>query len=339
MRRAVDDGAPAGQFLLTGSAPPDPPPSHSGAGRIVSLRLRPLSLAERRPSATVSLAELLTGERAAVGGDTELTLPSYVEEILGPGLPGVRPLPPRARRAQLAGYLDRIGDREIPDDAGVRVNNPAALRRWMSAYAAATATTAAFETIRDAASAGDGRKPSKSTTLSYRDALTRIWALDDVPAWIPSSNRLSELGQTPKHHLADPALAAQLLGVQEATLLSGESSGPTVPRDGTLLGALFEGLATLSHTYSARNEARLGHLRTARGRQEVDLIVERADGRVVAIEVKLARTIDDRDVRHLNWLDAKLPDGVLDKVILTTGPRAYRRADGVAVAPLALLGP
>ena len=340
VRRAVDDGAPAGQFLLTGSALPDPPPSHSGAGRIVSLRLRPLSMAERLGSATVSLAELLTGERAAVGGETELTLHAYVDEILGSGLPGVRPLPHRARRAQLAGYLDRIGDREIPDDAGVRVNNPAALRRWMSAYAAATATTATFETIRDAASSGDERKPSKSTTLSYRDALTRIWALDDVPAWIPSNNRLSELGQTPKHHLADPGLAAQLLGVQEATLLSGESSGPTVPRDGTLLGALFEGLATLSlHTYAARNEARLGHLRTARGRQEVDLMVERADGRVVAIEVKLARTIDDRDVKHLNWLDERLSDGVLDKVILTTGPAAYRRGDGVAVVPLALLGP
>ncbi len=339
MRRAVDDGAPAGRFLLTGSAAPDPPPSHSGAGRIVTLRLRPLSLDERLRSATVTLAGLLTGERAPVAGSTELDLAAYVEEILASGLPGVRPLSGRARREQLAGYLARIVDREVPDDAGVRINSPAALRRWMTAYAAATATTATFETIRDAASDGDERKPSKAATQSYRDALTRIWALDDVPAWVPSNNRLSELGQTPKHHLADPGLAARLLGVQEATLLEGRSSGPSIPRDGTLLGALFEGLATLSlQTYAARNEARLGHLRTARGRQEVDLIVERADGLVVAIEVKLVRAVDDHDVKHLNWLDAKLPGGVLDKVILTTGPHAYRRPDGVAVVPLALLG-
>jgi predicted AAA+ superfamily ATPase len=35
VRRAVDDGAPPGSFLLTGSAVPDRPRTHSGAGRIV----------------------------------------------------------------------------------------------------------------------------------------------------------------------------------------------------------------------------------------------------------------------------------------------------------------
>jgi predicted AAA+ superfamily ATPase len=91
--------------------------------------------------------------------------------------------------------------------------------------------------------------------------------------------------------------------------------------------------------YAQHNEARVGHLRTARGRQEVDLIVERADGSVVAIEVKLARNASDGDGRHLTWLRDKLGDRVLDRVILTTGPAAYRRRDGIAVVPLALLGP
>ncbi len=340
VRRAVDDGAAAGRFLLTGSAAPDPPPTHSGAGRIVTVRMRPLSLDERLRSATVSLAELLAGDRPPVTGETDVALVGYVEEILASGLPGVRRLAGRPRRMQLATYVERIVDRDVPDDAGVTVKNPAALRRWMAAHAAASATTATFETIRDAASAGSQRKPSKTATLSYRDALTRLWVLDEVPSWIPSNNRLSELGHSPKHHLADPALAAQLLGVQASTLLAGQSSGPVVPRDDTLLGALFESLATLSiQVYAARSEAQVKHLRTARGRQEVDVIVERPDGRVVAIEVKLARDVGAHDVRHLNWLDERLPGGVLDKLILTTGPAAYRRSDGVAVVPLALLGP
>ena len=157
---------------------------------------------------------------------------------------------------------------------------------------------------------------------------------------MPSNNRLNELGQAPKHQLADPALAAQLLGVQASTLLSGQSSGPVVPRDGTLLGALFESLATLSvRVYASYSEARVKHLRTARGRQEIDLIVERADGRVVAIEVKLTRSVDDEDTKHLRWLQDKLGNQVLDRLILTTGREAYRRKDGIAVVPLALLGP
>jgi predicted AAA+ superfamily ATPase len=340
VRRAVDDGAAPGRFLLTGSAVPDPPPTHSGAGRIVSVRMRPLALSERLGGTSVSLAELLDGMRTPVAGDTGAGLADYVEELLASGLPGLRSLSGRPRRLQLEGDLERIVDRDIPDDAGVSIRNPAALRRWMTAYAAATSTTASLETIRDAASAGDETKLSKNATKAYRDALARVWVLDEVPAWIPSNNRLNELGQAPKHHLADPALAAQLLGVQASTLLAGQSSGPAVPRDGTLLGALFESLATLSlRVYAAHNEAKVKHLRTARGRQVIDLIVERADGSVVAVEVKLTRNVTGGDVKHLGWLEEKLGDRVLDRIVLTTGPQAYRREDGIAVIPLALLGP
>ena len=340
VRRAVDDGAPPGSFLLTGSALPDPPPTHSGAGRIVTVRMRPLALSERLQSVSVRLSELLSGARAPVKGATDIALTDYTEEILASGLPGLRVLSGRARRRQLEGYVDRIVDRDIPDDAGVVIRNPAALRRWMAAYAAASSTTATFETIRDAASAGHEHKPSKNATQGYRDALTRVWMLDEVPAWIPSNNRLRELGQAPKHQFADPALAAQLLGVQASTLLAGQSSGPAVVRDGTLLGALFESLVTLSvRVYAAHSESQVRHLRTARGRQEVDLIVERADGSVVAIEVKLARSVSSDDAKHLTWLKRKLGDRVLDQVIITTGPKAYRREDGIAVVPLALLGP
>lgn len=340
VRRAVDDEAPPGSFLLTGSAVPNPPPTHSGAARIVAVRMRPLALSERLGSSTVSLSTLLEGERPALAGATEVVLADYVQEVLASGLPGLRTLSERAKRRQLEGYVNRIIDRDIPDEAGVAIRNPAALRRWMTAYAAASSTTASFETLRDAASAGHEHRPSKNATQAYRDALARVWVLDEVPAWIPSANRLRELGQAPKHQLADPALAAQLLGVQAATLVSGRSAGPPVPHDGILVGALFESLATLSvRVYAARREAQVKHLRTARGRQEVDLIVERGDGRVVALEVKLARTVSDGDVKHLRWLRDKLGDRVLDTVVLTTGPQAYRREDGVAVVPLALLGP
>lgn len=66
---------------------------------------------------------------------------------------------------------------------------------------------------------------------------------------------------------------------------------------------------------------------------------ERADGSVAAIEVKLARSVSGADARHLAWLGEKLGDRVLDRVIVNTGPSAYRRDDGIAVVPLALLGP
>ncbi|MGH3050677.1 MAG: ATP-binding protein, partial [Gaiellaceae bacterium] len=302
----------------------------------MSLRMRPLSLGERqldRP--TVSLARLLSGEKPPIDGETHVRLESYVEEILASGFPAIRPLPERARRLQIDSYLERVVDRDF-DEVGQAVRNPAVLRRWMSAYAAASSTTASFETIRHAASGGKQGQdaPAKTTGMAYRDALERLWLVEPVLAWLPTRNRIARLSAPPKHQLADPALAARLLGVDADALLSGRPVGPPVPRDGPLLGGLFESLVTLDlRVYAQRSEAKVKHLRTFSGDREVDLVVERADGRVVAVEVKLARTIGDGDVRHLHWLAEQIGDELLDRVVVSTGRSAYRRRDGIAVVP------
>lgn len=339
VRRAVDAGAEPGQFLLTGSASPDGAGRHSGAGRIPTIRMRPLSLVERvGGSGSVSLSELLEGGRPTLSGETDMALEDYTEEIVASGFPGLRDLTGRALRAQLDGYLTRIVDRDFAE-LGHELRNPAGLKRWMTAYAAASSTTTSFEKIRDAATGGEGEKPSKRGAAPYRNVLERLWILDPVPAWQPTRRHLSRLSASPKHHLADPALAARLLGASASRLLENRELGPSIPRDGTLLGALFESLVTLCvRVYAQAAEAEVGHLRTFSGDREVDLMVQRQDGGVVAIEVKLKRTIQDKDCEHLEWLQDKIGDELLDALIVTTGDAAYRRPDGIAVAPAALLG-
>ena len=340
VRRAVDAGAQPGRFLLTGSTRTIERGAHSGAGRIVSVRMRPLALSERGlQQPTVSIASLLSGVKPAITGACATRLTDYVREIVSSGFPGLRMLPERALHAQLDGYLLRVVDRDFPE-LGHRVRDPAALRRWMTAYAAASSSTASFETIRDAATAGHGEKPAKTTTLPYRDVLERLWILDPVPAWLPTRNCIARLSSSPKHQLADPALAARLLGVDEGALLEARPDASSKARDGVLLGALFESLVTLSlRTYAQAAEARVGHLRTAAGAHEIDLILERVDGRIVAVEVKLARDVNDSDTAQLRWLADRIGEDLLDAVIVTTGPEAYRRADGIAVVPAVLLGP
>jgi predicted AAA+ superfamily ATPase len=112
------------------------------------------------------------------------------------------------------------------------------------------------------------------------------------------------------------------------------------PQDRTALGALFEALVALSvQTYAQAAEATVHHVRTKNGDHEVDLLVHRNDGTNIAVEVKLTAAPDDRDVRHLLWLKAQLGAELTDMALIHTGPYAYRRTDGVAVVPLALLGP
>jgi len=302
--------------------------------------MRPLTLSERGVEVpTVSLGHLLGGDRPPIEGSTSVGLEIYASEICRSGLPGLRTLSGRALRAQLDGYLERIIDRDFAD-IGQPLRTPGALRRWMTAYGAATALTASFEAIRDAATPGEHDKPAKATVQAYRETLERLWILDPLPAWLPTSSHLRQLGSAPRHHLTDPALAARLLGIDADALLDAGTSGPLTPRNGTLLGQLFESLVTLDvRVHAQRSEARVGHLRTHRGDHEVDLIVERGDHRVLAIEVKLAHTVRDDDVRHLRWLRDRLGDELLDAIVITTGSDAYRRSDGIGVVPAALLGP
>ena len=63
VRRAVDAHDPPGPFLLTGSVAPKGTGVHTGAGRIVPLRMRPLSLAERWPGSAHTTRRCAAGRR------------------------------------------------------------------------------------------------------------------------------------------------------------------------------------------------------------------------------------------------------------------------------------
>jgi predicted AAA+ superfamily ATPase len=340
VRRAVDDDPTGGRFLLAGSAGVAPGVRiHSGAGRIVSMAIRPMAFSERGAyHPTVSLRALLNGGSHEIGGTSDLDVPAYADEILRSGFPGIRDLPARARQLQLDSYVARIVERELPEN-GVSVRRPGALRAWLAAYAAATATNAAYSTILDAATPGEGDKPARQTATAYREHLQRIFVLDPLQAWIPTLAPLKRLTYTPKHHLVDPAIAARLVGIDKTGLLRGQGNRISAAT-GTWLGALFESLVTQSvRVYADAANAGVGHLRTKNGDHEIDLIVEGENRSCIAIEAKLANTVDDHDVTHLNWLHRQIGDRLVDRIVVYTGRFAYRRSDGVAAVPLALLGP
>lgn len=331
VRRAVDDGAPGGRFLLAGSSSPrDASGTHSGAGRILSARMRPMGLHERDLCDTpVSVSRMLDGTESSINDRSPLRLEHYFDAIVSSGLPGLHRMSASVRNQHLDSYLRRIVDRDMPD-LGFTVRRPVQLRRWMAAYAAASSTTTALARIATAAGE-DGEIPAKTTTQAYREHLAQLWILDPLESWNPSLSLFKRVQQKPKHHLADPGLAARLLGVSARQL--------TFPANADVAGRLFESLAVL--TLRGIVEAEGGHawhFRTREGREEIDLIIEGDEGQIVAVEVKLAPEVRDQDVRHLKWLRDKLPDDVVDMVVVTTGEFAYRRSDGVAVVPLALLG-
>ncbi len=149
----------------------------------------------------------------------------------------MRGLPPRALTTHLDGYIESIVHHDLAE-AEFTVRRPAAVRSWMRAYASATATTAPWETIRDAATAGIANKPAKETTATYSELLKMLRILDSIETWFPTRNHFSGLPDAPKHHLADPAIACRLLDRARRHLISGDEGQPAILRDGTLVGEL-----------------------------------------------------------------------------------------------------
>jgi predicted AAA+ superfamily ATPase len=336
VRRLVDSDTTGGRFILTGSAAPIGTKTHSGAGRIIGFRMRPFSLAERRlATPTVRVHDLLSGSTPPVRGESDVGLRDYVREIVASGFPQPRQLNDRARRVWLDDYLERIITHDFAEQ-GYRIRRPELLRGWLRGYAKATASTTTFTKIAASLDPGEPDGPSKVTSIAYRYVLGSLYLLDQVEAWPLGRKLSSRASLAPKHFLADPALAARLLDLDETKLLSATQS--TNHGDRTRLGGFFEALAALSlHTYAEASGARLSHFRDHDGRHEVDFVIHRGDAEAVGVEVKLKATITDHDIRHLLWLRSVLPDQITDLVVLTTGPRAYRRPDGVAVVPLVLL--
>jgi len=344
VRRLVDEDYSPGQFLLTGSAIPRGAQTHSGAGRIVRFRMRPMSLQERGlQDPTVSLKDLLNNSIDRVSGSTSINLTDYIEEIISSGFPGIRELPGPSRELALDSYIRNLTEREF-QEAGTFVRKPTILNNWLKAYGAATSSTASYETILAASTPGEANKPSSKTTLSYRDTLDSLWMTDRVPAWAPSGNHLTALSKSPKHFLADPALSARLLRIDAQQLIRGTRHplikavpDKRVRKEGAI-GRFFEALVALSlQTYAMVNNAELSHFRTVNGNREIDFIIE-GDNAIVAAEVKSSASADSDDVKHLNWLAEKYSDYNIVRIIITTGQNAYTRPDGVHVIPAALLG-
>ena len=342
VRRKVDKGVFSSTIFLTGSSPSLQPNIHSGSGRILRFKMRPLSIQERQiEESSVFLSQLLKeGLSENFTFETTLTLSDYLDEVFKSGFPGIRGEKERFRDRSIASYVDNIIHHDMLVEQDVKVRKPQALKSWMSAYAAAVATNATNATIAAAAFSDGNGTLSNNTIQFYKEILQGIGIIEQVPAWLPFGSLFSNLGKTPKHFLVDPALAVSMLKITKDNLLAGRNLPKSVGSlNKNLLGQLFESLVYQSlATYADICEADLSHLRLRGGEKEIDFIIQKNDT-LIAVEVKSKAKIDHKDVANLNWFKEKVKNEYnVIKVIINAGPYAYRRSDGVFVIPLGLLG-
>ena len=332
VRRAVDDRQARGQFILTGSSvPADDETRHSGAGRILRLRMRPMSFFESGHSdGSVSLASILQGELVRSAG-VPLNLEATIDQLCVGGWPALQGLPVASAQKALRTYLDDVA---LVDVARVddQRRDPERVTRVLRALARNVATE--VSAARLAADAGTEGEPMKATTLvSYLATLGRLMVVENQESWAPHLRSRDSVRKAPKRHFVDPSLAVAALGASPETLL----------KDLNTVGLLFESLVVRDlRVYSQSLDGVVKHYRDDAG-VEVDAIVELRDSSWAAFEIKLGEArVDEGAASLLKFaakIDATKSGTPRALVVITTGQYAYTREDGVHVVPLSLLGP
>lgn len=340
VRHAVDDGLPNGSVLFTGSSIRVNSRVHSGAGRIIRLKLRTYSIEERNLSDSyIRIEDLFNFDsKATVNGETDKTLVDYLDEIYRSGFPGIRNKSERIRKVLLKSYVTNIAEHEFEEN-GFKILNPHSLLAWMRIYAASIGTETKQSTLINAATASDAI-PSAPTVSKYREALEILDITDEVQPFLPMGKIYGNLAKGTKHFMLDPAIALSLLGVEKDELIDYQVPKYVSKFHQTLTGQLIESFVYQSLVvYADANDAQLSYYRNSRGTREIDFILQKGH-RLILFEVKTNPDVKDSYVRHLNWFEDEIGDEFkVTKVLLNTGRYAYtRQEDHVHVIPLALLG-
>lgn len=322
VKRSVDSNPRPGRYILTGSSSADlTAAGWPATGRVVRVPVWGLTQRELVGEATASpfISRLFDAsiEQFRLPADVP-SARDYVDIALRGMFPEVARQPSeRLRRAWLSSYVDQLVGRDIALAGPAR--DPVRLRRYLHAVAANSAGSPDRKTVYDAADV------NRLTALAYDDALQSLLVLEHLPTW--TSSRLGQLSGLAKVHITDPALLGPLLGIDTRAVL----------RNADLFGRVIDSFVTaqLRPELPLCQEApRMFHIRETHGRQEIDLLLESADGRVVALEIKADASPPRQSARHLRWLRDRLGDRFAFGAVLHTGPLPFLIDDRIAALPI-----
>ena len=333
VRREVDRRHAPGQFILTGSArPADDHSRHSGAGRFSRLGMRPCTLRESgQSSGQISLARLLQGEPQSAARQ-EMSIGLLAELVAAGGWPGNLGKSLPAILQANRGYIGEICRTDIAQASG-KTHDPTKVKQLLRSLARNVATPVSMSGLANDVGGTNGQKLHPDTVADYLTALTRLMVVEDQPAWSPNLRSRTRLRAAAVRHFTDPSLAVAALGIAPKRLLA----------DLNYFGFLFESLVIRDlRVYAQAADAQVFHYREKDG-LEVDAVVETADGRWAAFEVKLGDRWIAEGQKNLLRLADRMADSEHGKpaalgVIVPSG-YGHCQPGEVGVIPINTLGP
>lgn len=328
-----------GKYILTGSSTPADKTEvhHSGAGRITPLNMRPMTLWESKESkGTVSLKDLFEGgQNYPWDTNIDFTLDDVSFLLCRGGWP-VSVLAQKEIALEITkNYYNGLFVFEDSENERFRNKKPEVLRMILRSYARNISSEAAVSTIISDIRQSNERTMDVKTYNEYMEALKDLYIIEDMEAWNPNIRSKTSIRSTPTRHFVDTSIACRSLGVSPGDLM----------KDLNSFGLFFEDFAIRDlRVYSDLLGGTVKHYRDNAG-LECDAVVHLEDGRWGGIEIKLGgddnveegasslKTLRDKIVGKS---DEKAPSFLL---VLTAIGGAYKREDGVFVAPINLLRP
>lgn len=327
VRRAVDSDPSPNRFYVTGSVRAEIENRvWPATGRLVRLAIYPMTIREQLglTDAPTLFDRIAAGEALNAPANAPDLL-GYVSLAMQSGFPtAALELSGQAREAWLESYVEDLVTHDVEqlELAAGRRRDPERLRSYLEAYALNSAGVSEHRTIYRAAAI------NQATATAYERLLSDLLVVERVPAW--TSNRLKRLVRQPKRYMIDSALMAATLRLDEQGVIG----------DGNVLGRILETFVVgqlRPEVAVSRSRPRLHHLRTEKGRHEVDLLAELGGKRVIGIEVKATAAPRADDAKHLAWLRDQLEDRFLAGIVFHTGSAHIELGPKIQAAPIASL--
>lgn len=333
VRYEVDQRGEFGQFILTGSSVPArlDESMHTGTGRIVRMRMRPMSLFESRDSAgNVSLGDLFNN--ADISAIDNHSIEDIAFLICRGGWPAALNHTDRVSLRQAFDYYDAVVNDDVSRVDGVK-RDPERTKRIMKSYARNVSTQVSLETIRTDVISNDIETFDKESLYGYLNALKRIFVIEDSPAWNPNLRSKTAIRTSDTRYFVDPSVATAALGLGPADLIN----------DLELMGLVFENLCIRDlRIYMDALDGSVYHYRDKTG-LECDAVVHLRSGKYGLIEAKLGGDkLINEGAENLKKLAGridteKMHEPAFMMVLCGVAPFAYKREDGVYVVPITCL--
>ena len=326
----IDENPAFGQFLLTGSSTPVDKEKiyHSGAGRITTVKMRPMSLAESKDSkGTVSIGELFENADVDVFDENrDFSLEKTAHCICRGGWPLSVVAGEDIALDVTRNYYEGLFNFEYSENEKFRNKNPELMRMILRSYARNISSEAPLKTIQADVMGQNNRTLDNKTLDDYLDALKDLFIIEDILAWNPNIRSKAAIRTTPTRHFVDTSIAAAVLGISPDDLMNDLNS----------FGLFFEDMAVRDLViYSSYLGAKVKHYRDSSG-LECDAVIHFENGKWAAVEIKLGgEKLIEEGAKNLEKLKTVVDnDNPAFRMVLTATGAAYRRKDGIYVVPI-----